>query len=90
MPAKLTTTIKSNDKKVHNNINIDLIAEFYNYLISIDTSETYQNGLLKVMIRFAEYLGFNVTIYQVIDKEQILKFLDLKKKTETEGPNKKG
>jgi hypothetical protein len=31
MPAKLTTTIKNIEKKVHNNINRDLIAEFYIY-----------------------------------------------------------
>jgi hypothetical protein len=53
MPAKLTTTIKNIGKKVQNNINRDLITEFYDYLASIDTSETYQNGLLKVIIRFA-------------------------------------
>jgi integrase/recombinase XerD len=89
MPAKLATTIKNIEKKVHNNTNRGLIAEFYNYLTSIDTSESYQNGLLKVIIRFAEYLGPNVTFYQIQNKEQILKFLDLKKKIEPEDPDKK-
>ncbi len=89
MPAKLATTIKNIEKKVHNNINRNLITDFYNYLTSIDTSETYQNGLLKVIIRFVEHFGPDVTFYQVMDKEQILKFLDMKKKTEEEDPDKK-
>jgi integrase/recombinase XerD len=88
MPAKLTTTI-NNINKVHNDINRDLIAEFYKYLTSIDTSESYQNGPLKVIIRFAEYLGQTFTFYQIQNKEQILKFLDLKKKIENENPDKK-
>jgi len=41
------------------------------------------------MIRYAEYLGPNVTFYQIQDKEQVLKFLDLKKKMEGEDPDKK-
>ena len=82
MPAKLTTTIVTNiDKKVNNQINRELIREFYNYLKNIDTSENYQNGLFKVIIRYAEYLGSDVTFYQNQDKEQIIQFLDLKRKT---------
>jgi hypothetical protein len=75
LPAKLTTTIKNIEIKVENKTNRELITEFYNYLTSFDTSENYQNGLLKVIIRFTEYLGPNVTFYQIQDKEQILNFL---------------
>jgi integrase/recombinase XerD len=89
MPAKLSTTLKNIEKKVHNTINRDLITNFYNYLASIDTSESYQNGLLKVIIRYAEYLGPDTTFYQIINKEQIIKFLDLKRKTEDNDPDKK-
>jgi len=32
---------------MHNTTNRGLITEFYNYLASIDTSESYQNGLKK-------------------------------------------
>ncbi len=78
MPAKLITTVNNIEIKVANIINRELITEFYNYLTNIDTSENYQNGLLKVIIRYAEYLGPSVTFYQIQDKEQILKFLDLK------------
>ncbi len=89
MPAKLITTVNNIEIKVANIINRELITEFYNYLTNIDTSENYQNGLLKVIIRYAEHLGPNVTFYQIQNKEQILKFLDLKKKTEDEDPDKK-
>ena len=89
MPAKLTTTVNNIEIKVANITNRNLITEFYNYLTNIDTSENYQNGLLKVIIRYAEHLGPNVTFNQIKDKEQILEFLDLKKKMEGEDPDKK-
>ncbi len=89
MPAKLSTTLENIEKKVDNKVNRDLIIEFYDYLTSIDTSESYQNGLLKVIIRFAEYIGTNTTFYQINTEEQILKFLDQKKKTQEEDPDRK-
>jgi len=48
LPAKLTTTIRNIDIKVTNQTNRHLIREFHEYLQNIDTSENYQNGLLKV------------------------------------------
>ncbi|HEX5187682.1 MAG TPA: hypothetical protein VFV86_12410 [Nitrososphaeraceae archaeon] len=89
MPAKLTTTIKNIDIKVSNQTNRQIINDFYEYLQSIDTSESYQNGLLKVLIRYAEYLGENTPFYQVQEKEQILDFLDSKRKIDKEDPDKK-
>ncbi len=89
MPAKLTTTVNNIEIKVANIINRELITEFYNYLTNIDTSENYQNGLLKVIIRYAEHLGPNVTFYQIQNKEQVIKYLDSKRKIENEDPDKK-
>ncbi|MGN6346728.1 MAG: hypothetical protein ACTHME_03400, partial [Candidatus Nitrosocosmicus sp.] len=89
LPAKLTTTIANIDSKVNNEVNRDLIKEFYNYLKNIDTSDNYQNGLLKVIIRYAEHLGQETTFYQIQDKEQIIKYLDLKRKMIEEDPDKK-
>ena len=89
MPAKLTTTVNNIEIKVANITNRNLITEFYNYLTNIDTSENYQNGLLKVIIRYAEHLGPNVTFNKMKDKKEIMKFLDLKKKIEGEDPDKK-
>ncbi len=57
MPAKLTTTITNIDIKVKNSVNRELVKEFYSYLENIDIFERYQNGLIKVIIRYAKYLG---------------------------------
>ena len=55
----------------------------------MDTSENYQNGLLKVLIRYAEFLGESMVFYQIQNKEQVLDFLDSKRKEEGEDPDKK-
>lgn len=89
MPAKLTTTIRNIDIKVTNQTNRQIIREFYEYLQNIDTSENYQNGLLKVLIRYAEHLGNHTTFYQIQEKEQILDFLDSKRKIDKVDPDKK-
>ncbi len=89
MPAKLTTTITNIDKKVKNQVNRGLIKDFFTYLKNIDTSESYQNGLVKVIIRYAEYLGPEMSFYQIQGKEEILKYLDLKRKTVDIDPDKK-
>ena len=89
MPAKLITTIKNIEIKVENETNRQLINEFYEYLTSIDTSENYRNGLIKVLIRFAVHLGKSTTFYQVQNKEKIFQFLDLKRKDDIEDPDKK-
>ena len=89
MPAKLSTTVSNIDTKVKNQVNRDLIKEFYIYLKNLDTSDNYQNGLLKVIIRYAEYLGPDTTFYQIQDREQIIKYLDSKRKTVEEDQDKK-
>jgi hypothetical protein len=89
LPAKLATTIRNIDIKVTNQTNRQIIREFYEYLQNIDTSENYQNGLLKVLIRYAEYIGEDTTFYQIQEKEQVLGFLDLKRKPDKDDPDKK-
>lgn len=39
---------------------IEILLEFYDYLKNIDTSESYQNGLLKVITRYTEHLGKDI------------------------------
>jgi len=68
LPAKLTTTIANIDIKVKNQVNRQIVKEFYNYLQSIDTSESYQNGLIKVLIRYTEHIGEDITFYQIQNK----------------------
>jgi hypothetical protein len=89
LPAKLTTTIRNIEIKVTNETNRQIIRDFYEYLQNIDTSENYQNGLLKVLIRYAEHIGKNTTLYQIQEKEQVLGFLDLKRKSDKDDPDKK-
>jgi len=89
LPAKLSTTVGNIDTKVKNQVNRELIKEFYIYLKNLDTSENYQNGLLKVIIRYAEYLSPDLTFYQIQDKEQIIKYLDSKRKPVEEDFDKK-
>ncbi len=55
MPTKLTTTTQNIDIKVTNQTNRQIIR-LYEYLQKIDSSENYQNGLLKVLLRYAEHL----------------------------------
>lgn len=89
MSAKLTTTVKNTEIKVINQVNNKVIYDFYEYLQNIDTSENYQNGLLKVLIRYAEYIGKNTTFYQIQEKEEILGFFDLKRKSDKDDSDKK-
>ena len=52
MPAKLTTTAKNIEVKAVNHTNRQIIKDFYEYLQNTDSSENYQNGLLKVLISY--------------------------------------
>ena len=56
MPVRLTTTI-TNISSVPNPSNRGLLYEFHQYMKSIGTSDSYQNGNLKIMIYFAKFLG---------------------------------
>lgn len=66
-----------------------MIKEFFGFLQSVNTSDNYQNGLLKVLIRYAEHVGEANTFYQIQDKQKMLSFLDSKRKTEKDDPDKK-
>jgi integrase/recombinase XerD len=56
MPVKLSTTDK-NIALIPNPTNASLLCEFYEYMKANGTSESYQNGNLKVLIYFATFLG---------------------------------
>ena len=60
MPVKLKTTLANIKNKVKNPNNLSLINEFYAYLKSNDTSENYQNGLLKALVNSADFIGPHV------------------------------
>jgi integrase/recombinase XerD len=88
MPAKLTTTINK-IKTVPNPTNADIIDQFYHYMKGSDISENHQNNCLKVVIALANFLGTNITFYDIKNKEQITAFLDTKVKSREEDPDKK-
>jgi hypothetical protein len=61
----------------------------YDNLKSNGASERHQHNALKVMIPFANYLGPTTSFFDIKSKEQILAFLDTKKKNEEEDTEKK-
>jgi integrase/recombinase XerD len=81
MPAKLTTTINK-ICSVPNPTNSTIIREFSEYMKWNGSSEHHQNNNLKAVIAFAKFIGPHSTFYQIQTKEQIITFLDTKKKTE--------
>jgi hypothetical protein len=64
MPMKLSTTLKS-IATIPNPINATLLGEFYQHMKSNGTSESYQNGNLKVLVYFARFLGADTGFYSV-------------------------
>src|SRR3954469_17008604 len=88
MPVKLSTTLK-NIELLENAVNSILIFEFYNYLQSNNTSESYQNQNIKALINFAKFLGPERDFYQLSKKENILAFLDTKIKSKEIDPDGK-
>jgi hypothetical protein len=86
MPVKLSTTLKNIDL-LENKINSKLILQFYNYLQSNNTSESYQNQNLKALINFAKFLGPSTDFYQLSKKEEVLAFLNTKIKSKEIDPD---
>jgi len=88
MPVKLETSIK-NIQSLDNPNNAKLIHEFYLYLRSVNTSESYQNQNIKALINMAKFFGKNLEFTQISKKEEILSFLNTKIKTKEEDPDGK-
>jgi hypothetical protein len=63
MPANLTTIINK-IKTVSNPTNAEIIDQFYHYMKGNDISEN-QNNCLKVVIALANFLGTNITSYDI-------------------------
>jgi len=72
----------------HNNA--QLIYQFYVYLRSNNTSESYQNQNIKALINFAKFLGPKMDFNSTSKKEVITSFLDSKIKGKTEDPGNLG
>ncbi len=88
IPVKLETTLH-NIHLLDNSNNATLIHEFYLYLRSVNTSESYQNQNLKALINMAKFFGKNLEFIQISKREEILSFLDTKIKNKEEDPDGK-
>ena len=56
MPTKLANILKKVDALANRN-NATLLIEFYEYLRSVRTSERYQSDILKVLVKFSEFIN---------------------------------
>jgi hypothetical protein len=88
MPQRLTTTINK-ILRLPNSINSSIIQEFHRYMQSSGCSEKNQNNNLKAIIAFANFIGADVSFYDIHNKEQILCYLDTKIKNIGQDPEEK-
>ena len=89
MPVKLSTTLDNIDKKITNPANREIILGLHEHLRSSETSENYQNGVIKAVLNFCEYVGSDKPLIEVKDKELILNFLESNRKTMDSDPEQK-
>jgi integrase/recombinase XerD len=87
--VKLSTIVDNKIGIVPNKENSAIIYEFYNYMQERGSSENHQVNNLKVVINFANFLGPNITFYNICKKEQITSFLNTKIKSSDIDPDKK-
>ena len=88
MPATLSTTI-SNIKNIPNNVNTELVREFYQYMVYNGASERHQNNSIKAVTAYARFLSPDINFWQINRKEQLLAFLNTKIKCAEDDPDKK-
>ena len=89
MPFKLAAIVQKVNS-IPNLTNCRILQEFVSYMNDRDLSENHQINNLKVMIPFANFIGPDVSFCQIKTKEQILQFLDSKKRNSEEDPEKNG
>ncbi|HKI09960.1 MAG TPA: hypothetical protein VKA09_16335 [Nitrososphaeraceae archaeon] len=64
MPIRLDTVLRKVES-MSNQINSELLKEFYQHMKDNGTSENYQKGNLKAMLHFAEHIGPAISFYKV-------------------------
>jgi hypothetical protein len=80
MLIRLDTVLRKVEE-MPNNVNSDLLKEFYQQMKDNGTSQNYQKGTLKAIIHFAEHIGAATSFYNV-DHKRLVRFLDTKIKPE--------
>src|SRR5215207_344216 len=86
MPTKLKDTLEK-VRKLENKLNSELLIEFYEYLVAARTSERYQSDILKVLVKFSEFINDN--LMNVQKKEQVFAFLNTKIRNKEEDPDER-
>ena len=66
-----------------------LVDEFYEYMKNNGASERHMNNNLKPIMGFANFIGPEVSFFDIQQKQQIVAFLDTKIKTLDEDLEKK-
>ena len=88
MPVKLCTTI-AKIPNIPNIVNVGIVNEFLKYMRKNGSSEHHQNNNLKVVIAFGNFIGKDISFYDIYKKEQILEFLNTKVKRSNEDLDKR-
>lgn len=88
MPFTLKT-ITSKIETVPNTVNRGLIAQFYENMKERDVSNNHKINNLKVVMSYAYYLGPETSFHEIDKRDEILSFLDTKKRAIEGDPDKK-
>jgi integrase/recombinase XerD len=86
MPTKLKDTLEK-VRKLENKSNSELLIEFYEYLRAVRTSERYQSDILKVLVKFSEFI--DDSLMNIREKGQVMAFLNTKIKDREEDPDER-
>jgi integrase/recombinase XerD len=87
MPIRLDTVL-TKVNHLSNNVNSELLMDFYQHMKDNGTSQNYQKGNIKAMVHFSEHIGWATSFYDV-DNKQVVGFLNTKIKSEQIDSDKK-
>jgi hypothetical protein len=76
MPIRLDTVLRKVGQ-MPNQVNSDLLKEFYQHMKDNGTSQNYQKGNLKAMIHFEEHIRPAISFYDINhERHQISRYKD--------------
>src|SRR5574339_588237 len=87
--VKLSTIVDNKIGLVPHKENSFIIYDFYKYMQEKGSSDNHQVNNLKVVIDFANFLGPDITFYELNKREQIVSFLNTKIKSSDIDPDKR-
>jgi integrase/recombinase XerD len=87
LPIRLSTTL-TKIQSAANTVNGSLLLDIY-AMKTNGSSESHMNNTLKTNSLFAQFLGPDVSFYDVTMKNQITSFLDTKMKSAEDDPDKR-